>query len=311
MVRWAWNAYRGWAKRARELQEAAGGWNLVALLCVIFAAACGAATTLVPAPPNPWHAIGFWLASAAAVASAVGAYLGRELVGSGKEAGWVQARATAEGVKSECFRYAARAGPYAAGDAEADKVFKKRIDELAKQAVDKSLTPADDPVPAKGDPREPPVPMTKDWYRTNRIDEQIAYYRKGRAKNEAFADRLWWVAFASGLAAVAFGALGAWAEAFAPWIGAMTTIAASIAAYGLVDRRKYLISSYAAMQASLEGIKALDEKSAAGVADLVTVTEDLLDSEHRAWQPQMLAMQHHPPAQPDQPQKQVGVQGSS
>ena len=39
----------------------------------------------------------------------------------------------------------------------------------------------------------------------------------------------------------------------------MTTIAASIAAYGLIDRRKFLVSSYTAMQTSLEGIKALDE----------------------------------------------------
>src|SRR5208337_1328449 len=109
-------------------------------------------------------------------------------------------------------------------------------------------------------------------------------------------------AFGSGLAAVAFGALGAFANVFAPWIGAMTTIAASIAAYGLIDRRKYLISSYAAMQASLERIKALDETSPASLADLVSATEDLLDSEHRAWQPQMLALQREPP----QPRSRAG-----
>jgi len=80
----------------------------------------------------------------------------------------------------------------------------------------------------------------------------------------------------------------------------MTTIAASIAAYGLIDRRKYLISSYAAMQASLERIKALDEASPASLADLVTATEDLLDSERRAWRPQMLAIQHQPPQPPKQ-----------
>ena len=86
----------------------------------------------------------------------------------------------------------------------------------------------------------------------------------------------------------------------------MTTVAASIAAYGLIDRRKYLISSYAAMQASLERIEALDETIPASLADLVTATEDLLDSEHKAWQPQMLAMQHQPPAQPGQQQQQQG-----
>jgi SMODS and SLOG-associating 2TM effector domain 1/SMODS and SLOG-associating 2TM effector domain 3 len=305
MLRMAWNAYRGWAKRARELQAAAGQWNLLALLCVVLAAVCGAATALVPAAPSPWSGFGFWLASAATVAAAVGAYLGREIVGSGKEAGWIQARATAEGMKSECFRYAAKAGPYAGAEAEAAKAFKQRIDDLAKPAVATSLVPADDPVPASGDKREPVVPLTKDWYTTNRIDEQIDYYRKRRARNEVDADRLWWVAFASGLAAVAFGALGALAQVFAPWIGAMTTIAASIAAYGLIDRRKYLISSYAAMQTSLEGIKALDEANPASLADLVTATEDLLDSEHKAWQPQMLAMQHKPPAATE-PAKQDG-----
>ena len=156
--------------------------------------------------------------------------------------------------------------------------------------------PADDPVPPSGDKREPVIPLTMDWYKTNRIDEQIEYYRNGRAKNEALAERLWWVAFVSGLAAVAFGALGAFANVFAPWIGTMTMIAA----YGLIDRRKYLISSYAAMQASLERIKALDEASPASLADLVSATEDLLDSEHKAWQPQMLSMQRQPPRPPKQ-----------
>jgi len=228
------------------------------------------------------------------------AYLGREIVGSGKEAGWIQARATAEGLKSECFRYAAKAGAYAGADVDAAKAFQKRIDGFARQATDKNLTRADDPIPASGDKREPVVPMTKDWYKTNRIDEQIDYYRKARSTNEAMADRLWWVAFLSGGAAVLFGVAGAWAHVFAPWIGAMTTIAASIAAFGLIDRRKYLISTYAAMQASLEGIKGLDEASPATLVDLVTATEDLLDSEHKAWQPQMLAMQHQPPQPPKQ-----------
>lgn len=300
MLTMAWNTYRGWAKRARKLQAAAGWWNLIALVCVALAAICGAATALVPAAPSPWNPLGTWLASAAAVAAAIGAYFGREIVGSGKEAGWIQARATAEGIKSECFRYAAKTGAYTGVEADVAKAFEQRIDELVKPAVDKSLVPADDPIPATGDEREPVVPLTKEWYDVNRIDEQIRYYRSAQKVNEAFSNRLWWVAFGSGLAAVGFGALGAWAQVFAPWIGAMTTIAASIAAYGLIDRRKYLISSYAAMQASLQRIKALDGASPASLADLVTTTENLLDSEHGVWFPQMLAMQHQPLQQTQQ-----------
>jgi hypothetical protein len=75
----------------------------------------------------------------------------------------------------------------------------------------------------------------------------------------------------------------------------MTTIAASIAAYGLIDRRKYLIGSYAAMQSSLEQILGLDNEAPMNLVDLVTTTEDLLEGEHKAWLPQMLARQHQQP----------------
>ena len=121
-----------------------------ALLCVIAAAIFGAATA---AAPHAWTA---WVAGAATVVSAVGAFLGRQIVGSGNEADWIQARAVAEGLKSECFRYAARAGAYAVGDAEAVKAFAARTKEIEKQATDKGLVRADDPVPGSGDKRDRP-----------------------------------------------------------------------------------------------------------------------------------------------------------
>jgi len=298
MLRQAWNAYRGWAKSARELQSRTQRWNLAALCCVIAAAVFGAMASVTP---DAWSR---WVAIAAAIASAIGAFLGRQMVGSGDEAQWIQARATAEGIKSECYRYAARAGAYAVGDADAAKALASRTNEIAKAATDKGLVRADNPVPEAGsDKREAPIPLTKDWYAWARIQDQIDYYRDARARNQKAADQLWWIAFAAGLAAVVFGALGAWAQTFAPFIGAMTTIAAAIAAYGLVDRRKYLISSYAAMQSRLEEILGLDKEAPMSLADLVTTTEDLLDGEHKAWLPQMLGMQHQPQAQRE-PQQQ-------
>ena len=144
--------------------------------------------------------------------------------------------------------------------------------------------------------------MTKDWYLTRRIQDQIQFYRDARARNQTASNWLWWVAFAAGLLAVAFGAAGiASAPRFAPWIGAATTVAAAIAAYGLIDRRKYLIASYAAMQSSLEEIFGLDKEAPMSVADLVMTTEDLLESEHKAWLPQMLGMQHQVPPLPKGP----------
>jgi SMODS and SLOG-associating 2TM effector domain 1/SMODS and SLOG-associating 2TM effector domain 3 len=289
MLRQAWNAYRGWAKAARDLQSQTQRWNFAALICVIAAAVFGAIASVAP---SAWSA---WVAGAAAIASAVGAYLGRQIVGAGDEAQWIQARATAEGIKSECYRYAARAGAYAVGDPDAAKALAANAAAIAKQATDKGLVRGDNPVPDSGDKREPPALLTGDWYKTARIQEQIGYYRDARARNQKAARQLWWVAFAAGLLAIVFGAAGiASAPRFAPWIGAMTTVAAAIAAYGLIDRRKYLIASYAAMQSRLEEILGLDAAAPMSLTDLVTATEDLLDSEHKAWLPQMLGMQHQP-----------------
>lgn len=291
MLRQAWNDYRGWAKCARDLQTATGRWNQAALVLVAVAAICGAATTWFPDSPDSPNAWSVRLALAATLASAVGAYFGREILGSGKEGGWIQARATAEGIKSECFRYAARAGAYAGADAM--NVFEQRWSGIAKQAIDKGLVRPDDDVPASGDQREPTVPLTTDWYKANRIGGEVDFYTKGRVRNQMMADLLWWVAFVAGLAAVVCGALGAWvSQYFAPWTGAMTTIAASIAAYGLLDRRKYLMTTYAAMQSSLERILARDAESSVSLTDLVASTEDLLESEHRPWLDQMLATKH-------------------
>ncbi len=296
MLKLAWDAYRGWAKRARVLQAEVGRWNLTALLCVAAAAAFGAFAALVPAPPDPWSVWASRFAGAAAVLSAIGAYLGREAVGQGVEPGWIYARAVAEGIKSECFRYAAMAGPYAGGGAAAAEALRRRLDELEKSAVDRQLVRADDPSPADGDRRTPPTGMSKDWYVTNRINEQIAWYRAAQEKNERAARGLRWIAIVSGLAAFAFGALGAAVAArFAPFIGAMTTVGAAVAAYGLGERRKALIASYAAMQRSLESILALDTVEPASLPDLVAATEDLLESEHKAWLPQMIATQRPPP----------------
>jgi hypothetical protein len=292
MLRQAWNTYRGWAKLAKDMQAATQRWSLAALYFVSAAAVFGAIASV--APPKLWSA---WAAAGATLASALGAFLGRQIVGAGNEAGGIQARAVAEGIKSECYRYAARSGPYAVGDADAAKVLAARTEEIVKQATEKGLVRADDPVPDTGDKREPPVPLTAGWYKNGRIQDQIDYYRLARERNQRAADALWWVAFAAGLAAVVFGALGAWAQRFAPGIGAMTTIAASIAAYGLIDRRKYLIASYAAMQSSLERILGLDEAAPLSIVDLVTTTEDLLEGEHKAWLPQMLAQQRQPQTQ--------------
>jgi hypothetical protein len=57
-------------------------------------------------------------------------------------------------------------------------------------------------------------------------------------------------------------------------------------AYGLLDRRQYLAATYGAMATRLSRIKEMFSE-AIDLASLVTMTEDLLQSEHAAWSEQM------------------------
>jgi hypothetical protein len=276
LLREAWNEYRGWAKLARQLQASTERGNSWGMYCLVLAAVCGALTTTM----STWsHAFLRAATLAATLASAVGAFLVRRFFDSGEEADWSQARATAEEIKSECFRYAA--GAYT--DGEAANVFDLRTSELAKQAAAKSLVRVSDPVPDSGDKREPVVPITKDWYTTTRVRDQISYYRHARARIQSIVNRTWWISFGSFFAAVAFGALSAFFDPrFAGWIPAMTTVGLMTAAYGGFGRYKYLISNYAAMQVSLERILEQDMVYPMSLAEIVTKGEDLFQSEFRS-----------------------------
>ena len=122
------------------------------------------------------------LAFLAAVAAATAPILGREILSVDSEARWIRARATAEAIKSECFRFAAQLGDYAGSSARA--AFIARRNTLSEQAERAGLTPLPDPVPSSGDARRPPSPLTMPWYIEHRLNEQMRYYANGQTENE-------------------------------------------------------------------------------------------------------------------------------
>jgi hypothetical protein len=316
----AWDEYRGWAKRARELQSRSQNWSRIALACWAAAAVLGAAAVQAGSVPY----VGAALALAAAVMAAVSPLIGKEILSMGSEARWIRARATAEAIKSECYRLAARADDYAGEDA-ASKFF-KRLEGLTKDAVSAQIAPLPDPVGSKGDRRRPSAPLDLESYKADRIKDQITYFSDRQRQHEQAAERLRWLSFgASGVAAV-FGVLAASyqlllaqrmpaaefvehvgivhgniadhdvGQIFAAWIAALTTIAASVAAYGLLERRQYLAASFSAMATSLGRLR-----NVAGnvkPTDLVTQVEDLLQSEHLAWTERMTQTIPAPPTTP-------------
>ena len=150
MIEEAWNEYRGWAKRARSLQRSTRQWNRAALVCGSLVAIFGAAASQVP----DGLLFGKAMAFMAAVLAAITPVLGREILSVGGEAQWIRARATAEAIKSECFRFAAQLGDYAGSSAK--DVFVARRNALTEPAERAGLTPLHDPVPTTGDARRPP-----------------------------------------------------------------------------------------------------------------------------------------------------------
>ena len=110
MIEEAWDEYRGgWAKRARTLQTSSRRWSRVASGCAGLAAILAAVGSQVTGGSISGRALAFL----AAVAAAKAPILGREILSVDSEARWIRARATAEAIKSECFRFPAQLGDYA------------------------------------------------------------------------------------------------------------------------------------------------------------------------------------------------------
>lgn len=278
MIEHGWDEYRAWALRSRTIQAERRKWNLAALACAVLAATLGAIAATLGNGKD-----GHVIAALAAIASVTTPILGRYLLETAGEAKWIQARATAEAIKSECFRAAARLDPY--GGADARDVFLARRGELALPASNAGLVPLSDSVGSGEDHRRPPEPMDAVWYRAYRVQEQIGFYAKGQRKLEAETGRFQVAALATALIGAAFAALASTMDVtvFAPWIAAAATLGALIVAQGAMGRRQFLAASYGAMAGALARILERYDGPAVDLAALVNDTETLLQAEHAGW----------------------------
>jgi hypothetical protein len=276
----AWKDYRGWAEASGALQRASRRQAISVLVITCAAAFFGALASI------HWPNDGFILVTtslAAAILVGIGTLLGRYILDANAQQQWIQARATAESIQSECYRYAARCGEYASKDAA--QRFKDRIDAFSAAATSKGLF-AD--AQARAAPPRRPAPaidMTADWYRTNRLIEQRDWYQKRSGEHASTAGRLRNISFALGSVATALGAVSAahivnWV---APFVAMMTTVMTSVAAYGALGRQVYLAASYSEMASQVDRLVALNREGDLSDEKLVEAGEDLLSSEHRAW----------------------------
>ena len=143
----------------------------------------------------------------------------------------------------------------------------------------------------------PPEDSSWDWYMKYRLDEQKIFYSMGQKKNEAAVRRHRMQSLAFAILAAVLVVLASFFDnaMFAPLIAASTTIAAALAAFGLMERRQFLAASYGAMADQIGSLKMEAAAKGFGLADIVAAGEDLLTAENRAWASRLAEKPFVPP----------------
>jgi hypothetical protein len=302
MIESAWNEYRGWARRARQLPRDSQRWTRGAMALAVVATILGAAASEQIGAGRIGPALSFLAAACAAIVPV----LGQDILSVGREFEWIRARATSESIKGECFRFAARSGDYV-GPAAAE-LFRARRDKAIEAATKIGLIPLVDL--AKDDARRPSEGFDAKWYLSQRLDEQRRYYADRQLQNEREARNVRYLALAASILAALLGAASAslnWAF-LSPWIGVLVTLGAMVVAHGLMERRQFLAASYGAMAGALGRIAERfdEEPDAKNLLALVGATEDLLAREHGVWIERMVKTTPSPLALEKSPQTAHG-----
>ena len=189
-----------------------------------------------------------------------------------------KARAVAEGLKSECFKYLAGAPPY---DVEhpahvlADKAYdlQRSISEVKEQVKPEERL--------KG---LPTGPLTPPAYVENRYaSKSTSDYIPGISRHSAALRRAKLVALGSGFLIVLLSvgsSKAAWAAAV---LGIITTAAAAIAAWFQSGRHQQLALNYQDAVSKLELLVARSEMAGDTDKRLVVEAEAVFQAEHAAW----------------------------
>lgn len=241
-----WEEYRKAAKRSRALKRRLNRTRLIVLGLVV----AGSVLGLSADQSVQWlsrEAVLGWLprglAAAGAVALAIAAFLGKEVLDSTTEREWVFARSQAEALKSEAYKFMAKAPPYDGDDRE------RRLSDQAKVLLEDEASAA--PVRLDEDDKRRNLPgdwLSVDDYIRDRVEDQIKeYYEPNALETHAILERLRLSGFVLGLVGAVLGAIGASSTSStwtAGWIAVIGAISGSIAAFAFAGRYQYLSISY-------------------------------------------------------------------
>lgn len=272
----AWGQYRVWARTARELSTELRTWRKIAVALLILGSALGLASEqivgwagnkAVPGDEVP-PLLPKILGVVAGIAVALAALTKEAKLTAERETHWLRARAAAEALKADVYRYLARVPPF-----ESDRQEERLLDNA--QAIAETVKDLR-AVPLTDDERQeklPPSMLTVDDYIAARLDDQIGFYRDAAVKNHRILSKGRRYAFYLGGAGAVLGVLGmAGITGAGAWVAVVGSIGGAFTAYLYAGRHEYLEISYRVTAEALESLR--ERWKISGAADSDTDARD-------------------------------------
>jgi hypothetical protein len=226
-----------------------------------------------------------WVAGIAAACSAAAALLGREAVGPAVERSWLIARAAAETLKSEAFKYAAGATPYDDSDRG------QRLLAAVRAIQANYVSGVASNVACSGKRSIPRAMLSRVDYIRARLDDQTIWYE---IRAEFYNKRAWnWrmVTLSLGLIGTVISGVAAVNHELTylgAWVGVLGTLGGIVAAHVAGSRFSYLAQIYELTGRRLRHLRAgwdslFAEQSHAKWSEFVVECENAVSAERDHW----------------------------
>jgi SMODS and SLOG-associating 2TM effector domain 1/Protein of unknown function (DUF4231) len=284
----------GWSVTANKLKAridqarwAVFIFSATGALLAALASQLGAPAAAAGADPRTWLAI------LGAISLATATFFTQRLLGQQHVTAWVRARAIAEALKREAYKFATNTAPYDQADAEA------RLDVERKKIEDDGDDLVEQLVANPGQGSVPRQKLTPQQYVERRVNGQIDFYRKRAVSYRRVATWLRGTEFVLALAATLITAIasvtGKSTYIFgiqfdvAALTAVLTTVAGAVLAHAEASRFDFLVTTYLATARRLEDRKGEAQQPASA---FVNDCESIISTENNSW----IAKWSKPPA---------------
>jgi hypothetical protein len=273
-----WRYHRQWSLAGEAAKGRLDRWRERNLALLVIGALAGAAAAQTWLPPDATR----WCAILAALALALAGFIQANALDADRAARWIRARAAAEALKAEVFRYLLRVAPYA--DADRCSVLNAQLavvqDRANTQLLEQQSAPTDD--------RPLPALRTVGEYVTGRAKEQADWHRRRSGDHVRRGRRLrTWQLVVTGVGAL-LSALAGFLESWhlSTWTAAATTVAATIGTQVAAAQHQRIAQAYAATVDQLDRLVARFEVATATPeqgAQFVVDVERVLAAQNSGW----------------------------